>query len=205
MEMFNMAITNGSGDLESLSQAQLTEHYNQLAAAAERPLVKSFKDKATAIKRIGALQDDASEPNEAQKRAAAERDAKEAHANDNAFNKHLAAKRAAKSVAEKPVAEKPVVADAPKAAAKGKSAAAKKATAKKAEAKQPAAKKAAKSEGEKKPRGQGIGAYACEAILKGKSNEEVVAIVLKKFPDASTSASSVAWYRNKLKNEGKLT
>lgn len=195
MEMFNMAITNGSGDLESLSQAQLTEHYNQLATAAQRPTVKSFKDKATAIKRIKDLEAAASEPNEAQKRHAQEQADKEAHANDNAFNKHLATKRAAKLNGESEAAPA-----AKKVAAK-KAAPAKKVAAKKAA---PAKKAAAKANGEAKPRGRGIGAYACEMILKGKSNEEVVEAVLKKFPDASTSASSVAWYRNKLKNEGKL-
>lgn len=204
MEMFNMAITNGSGDLGSLSQAQLTEHYNQLAAAAQRPTVKSFKDKATAIKRIKDLEAAASEPNEAQKRHAQEQADKEAHANDNPFNKHLAAKRAAKlssgeTVGEALAAGKKLTG---KAVPAKKAVSAKKAAAKKAA---PAAKKAGtKADGGAKPRGRGIGAYACEMVLKGKSNEEVVEAVLKKFPDASTSASSVAWYRNKLKNEGKL-
>lgn len=210
MEMFNMAITNGSGDLTSLSQAQLTEHYNQLATAAQRPTVKGFKDKATALKRIKDLEAEASEPNEAQKRRAQAQAEKEAHANDNAFNKHLAAKRAAKAQGEA-AAERgqgQSLADVPPASRRpaAKKAAAKKVAAKKAApAKKVAAKKAApKAEGEKKPRGRGIGNYACEMILKGKSNEEVVKAVLTKFPDASTSASSVAWYRNKLKNEGKL-
>ncbi len=196
MEIFNMAITNGSGDLESLSQAQLTEHYNQLAEAAKRPTVKGFKDKATAIKRIKDLEAEASEPTEAQKRAAAAQEDKEAHANDNAFNKHLAAKRASKQVVAKQV-----VADAPATKAKGKPVAAKKAGTKVASK----AAKAVKAEGEKKPRGSGIGAFCCEMILKGKSNEDVLTAVKAKFPDASTSASSVAWYRNKLKNEGKLS
>ena len=67
--------------------------------------------------------------------------------------------------------------------------------------------KAAKVAAPKKdgpPRVQGIGAFCVELLLKGKTNEEVVAAAIKKFEGAKTSASSVAWYRNKLKNEGKL-
>lgn len=51
---------------------------------------------------------------------------------------------------------------------------------------------------------ESIGGICCDLLLKGKSTEEILAAVLKKFPDASTSASSIAWYRNKLKKEGKL-
>ncbi len=65
------------------------------------------------------------------------------------------------------------------------------ATAKKTAAKKPAA--------EKKP---GVGDVAIEALRNGKDNEETLAIVSKKFPDASVSISSIAWYRNKLRSEG---
>jgi hypothetical protein len=43
-----------------------------------------------------------------------------------------------------------------------------------------------------------------ELILKGKSNEDVLAAVAKQFEGAKTSAASIAWYRNKLKSEGQL-
>lgn len=65
----------------------------------------------------------------------------------------------------------------------------------------PVIKKTDKSES--KPRGTGIGAYCIELLLKGKSNEETASAARDKF-GSNTSASSVAWYRNKLKNEGKL-
>ena len=50
----------------------------------------------------------------------------------------------------------------------------------------------------------GIGAFCRDLIVKNKTNEEVLASVRSKFPDAATSISSIAWYRNKLKNEEKL-
>jgi hypothetical protein len=198
MEIFNMAITEGSGDLDSLSQAELTKRYNELAEAAKKPTVKGFKDKSTAISRIRALQGEVAEPTAAQKKAQAERDDKESHANDNAFNKHLAAKRAAKANGKKTLDD---VKPAAKTNGESTPPAAKKTVAQK---KPGAAKKAKAADAEKKPRGRGIGAFACDLILKGKTNEEVLEAVKKQFPDASTSASSVAWYRNHLKNEGKL-
>lgn len=48
---------------------------------------------------------------------------------------------------------------------------------------------------------QGIGVFCTDLIRAGKSNEEVLAAVKEKFPNAATSASSVAWYRNKVKDE----
>ncbi len=52
---------------------------------------------------------------------------------------------------------------------------------------------------EKKP---GVGDVAIEAIRAGKDNDEVLALVSKKFPDSSVSISSIAWYRNKLRSDG---
>jgi len=52
-----------------------------------------------------------------------------------------------------------------------------------------------------KAKAQGIGAFCMELIRKGKDNAAVLEAVKAKFPDASTSPSSVAWYRNKLKSE----
>jgi hypothetical protein len=48
----------------------------------------------------------------------------------------------------------------------------------------------------------GVGDVAIEALRAGKGNEEVLALVQKKFPDASVSISSIAWYRNKLRSDG---
>jgi hypothetical protein len=202
MEIFNMSQTNGTGDLNSLSQADLTETYNKLAAAANKPTVKSFKDKATAVKRIQALQDEVAEPSAAQKEAAAKA-AAEAGQGQKASDAPARVK-ANENVA---ASEKRAKDSASIAASKAAFAAAKKVPAKKAGAK-PAAKAPAKKAaaqkpeaGEKKPRGSGIGALCMELIGKGKSNEEVLAAVKAKFPDAATSASSVAWYRNKLKQD----
>lgn len=52
---------------------------------------------------------------------------------------------------------------------------------------------------DKKP---GVGDVAIEALRAGKSNEETLALVQKKFPDAAVSTSSIAWYRNKLRSDG---
>lgn len=49
-----------------------------------------------------------------------------------------------------------------------------------------------------------VGAYVSGLLLKGKSTEEILALVGKQFPEAKTSRSSVAWYRSKLHSEGKL-
>lgn len=71
--------------------------------------------------------------------------------------------------------------------------------------KAPKAPKAAPTKREPKPKGQGIGAFCMGLIQAGKSNEDVLAAVAEKFPDAKTSAASVAWYRSKLKSEGALS
>lgn len=44
-----------------------------------------------------------------------------------------------------------------------------------------------------------IGKVAERELKAGKTNLEVVAIVRKKFPGASTSSGSVSWYRSKLR------
>lgn len=61
------------------------------------------------------------------------------------------------------------------------------------------AKKTTKTAADKKP---GVGDIAIEAIRAGKDNDEALALVQKKFPDASVSISSIAWYRNKLRSDG---
>lgn len=188
MEIYTMASTNGTNDLGSLDMKGLTEHYNGLAKALGRGPVKGFKSKAEALKRIEAVSAEASKPSEKQKEHATEM-AKEPAAKKAA--KEPAAKtgaRAMKATAEQLAASsKPEKADREKAKAARFPSAAKKAP--------------KKSDGEKKPRGQGIGAFCMELIKKGKSNEQVLAAVREKFPGASTSPASVAWYRNKLKDE----
>ena len=44
-----------------------------------------------------------------------------------------------------------------------------------------------------------VGEYAETALKAGKTNLEVLEIVRKKFPGASTSLGSVSWYRSKLR------
>jgi hypothetical protein len=188
LEIYTMAKTEGTGDINTLDLKGLTSMYNDLAVAAQLPIVKGFKDKATAKKRVEALRGEVAKPSEKQ---AANKEAK-ADASAAAFAK-IAETAGTKKPAAKKATEKPV---AKKAAVK---------TAKTEKFPSAAKKAAAKPNGSAKPaRGQGIGSYCNELILKGKSNEDVLTAVRTKFPEASTSASSVAWYRNKLKSEGLL-
>lgn len=55
-----------------------------------------------------------------------------------------------------------------------------------------------------KPRGKGIGARAMELILEGKSNEEVIKIVREEIEGSNPTPATMAWYRNKLRKDGKL-
>ncbi len=48
-----------------------------------------------------------------------------------------------------------------------------------------------------------IGDVACEAILAGKTNQEALDAVKGEFPEGNTSLSSINWYRNKLRKDGK--
>lgn len=190
LEIYDMTATAGTGDLATMSLADLTAHYNKLSIATGGTGVKSFKDKATALKRIDSFKVDVAKPT-------ADQAAHKEEAGDKAL-KRLASvvTKTKKAVVAAVAADKAAVAAKKAVPAKKKSAAAEKMAAEKA------AKKAApKKSGAK---GQGIGAFCMELIVKGKSNEDVLEQVRKKFPDASTSASSVAWYRNKLKSEGKL-
>lgn len=53
----------------------------------------------------------------------------------------------------------------------------------------------------------GVGGTAEMAILGGKTNEEVLAEVRKRYPAAATTLRSISWYRSrlrKLKGEGKV-
>lgn len=71
-----------------------------------------------------------------------------------------------------------------------------------ADRKKPVYKPVAEPKGDK-PK-VGIGALCEKLILEGKSTEEILAAVKDANPAAKTSAASVAWYRNKLSQEGKL-
>ena len=51
-------------------------------------------------------------------------------------------------------------------------------------------------------RWQNIGDVAMDAIRSGASNEEALAAVHAKFPDAKTSPASIRWYRSKLRRDG---
>ena len=57
---------------------------------------------------------------------------------------------------------------------------------------------------EVKPRGKGIGARAMELLLEGKSTQEVINTVKAEIPDANPTPATIAWYKNKLRQEGKL-
>ncbi|TXH51685.1 MAG: hypothetical protein E6Q97_18025 [Desulfurellales bacterium] len=47
----------------------------------------------------------------------------------------------------------------------------------------------------------GTGAYAKQRIREGADNKTILAEIREKFPDANTSASSIAFYRNAVKKE----
>jgi septal ring factor EnvC (AmiA/AmiB activator) len=55
---------------------------------------------------------------------------------------------------------------------------------------------------EEKEKVPGVGDLAKELIRAGKTNEEVLAAVKEKFPEAKTSMASINWYRNKLRGDG---
>ena len=57
---------------------------------------------------------------------------------------------------------------------------------------------------EVKPRGKGIGARAMELLIEGKSTQEVIDTVKAEIPDANPTPATIAWYKNKLRQEGKL-
>ena len=63
-------------------------------------------------------------------------------------------------------------------------------------------KKAAKAAGKKSKSKKGVGDIAIAALRAGKTNEQALAAVKAAFPKASTKMSSIAWYRNKLRDDG---
>lgn len=61
----------------------------------------------------------------------------------------------------------------------------------------------AKAEAVAKAPKRGIGTVIKEAILAGKDNQEALDAAKAEFPEASTTLSTVSWYRNDLrKNSG---
>lgn len=49
-----------------------------------------------------------------------------------------------------------------------------------------------------------IGAVAREAILAGKGNEDVLKLVMRKFPSCESNMNCVRWYRGDLQRRGLL-
>ena len=58
-----------------------------------------------------------------------------------------------------------------------------------------------KGPGRQKSEGPTIASVANAAILDGKCNVEVLALILEQFPKAQTKAASVNWYRDKIRQE----
>lgn len=57
-------------------------------------------------------------------------------------------------------------------------------------------------DGEKKPRGRGIGAFCRQAIADGLDTDAILAAVAERFEGAATTRRCVDWYRAKMKKEG---
>lgn len=49
---------------------------------------------------------------------------------------------------------------------------------------------------------RGVGAVIREAILAGKTNAEALAAAQAEFPESSTTAATISWYRNDLRKKG---
>lgn len=186
LEIYTMSKTDGTNDLTTLDTKALVAMYNELAKVAGKPELKAFKEgKAKLVARVESLKAEVAKLTPEQEEHKKER--------AEAADKRLASvkERKNKTAAEKLEAAADRVAESKKPAKREPKPKGKPAT-------------AAKADGEKKPRGLGIGAFCMDLIKAGKGNEDVLAAVAKKFPDAKTSAASVAWYRNKLKSEGEI-
>ena len=48
----------------------------------------------------------------------------------------------------------------------------------------------------------GVGSYCRALIALGKTNKEILERVREDFPDAATTATSISWYRCKMKAAG---
>lgn len=49
---------------------------------------------------------------------------------------------------------------------------------------------------------EGVGSVVRAALKEGKTNEQALEIVQKRFPDAKTTVQSVSWYRNDMRGKG---
>ena len=49
---------------------------------------------------------------------------------------------------------------------------------------------------------EGVGSVVRQALKEGKTNEQALEIVKKRFPDANTTLQSVSWYRNDMRGKG---
>jgi len=57
---------------------------------------------------------------------------------------------------------------------------------------------------EAKPRGKGIGARASELLIAGMATADVIATIKAEIEGANPTPATIAWYKNKLRQEGKL-
>ena len=53
-------------------------------------------------------------------------------------------------------------------------------------------------------KGPGIGAWVCAQLVAGVKDDKILKEVVAKFPGAKTNAAHLAWYRGKLRREGRL-
>lgn len=201
LEVLSMTTLNGKA-LKDASVKELTEHYNVLRAAQGLEPVgeKCFNKKALLVSAIEKAEAEAAAitPEQVKNKEVSQASAKK-RLSGLATLKEQKAEEAARKREIK--AEKAATKENTMATAKKLTKTSPKSTAKKAA---PAKKAAApKAEKEKKGRGMGIGAFCIEQILKGKTNGEAAEAAVAKF-GGNTTASSVAWYRNKLKGEGKI-
>lgn len=185
LEVFTMAATNNN-DLTALDTKALLETHNKLAAAAGKQELSSFKSgKGKLIEKIEALQVEVAKltPKQAANKASSAAKAeKRLEGLKEPRTKPITTMKRVQSEAHESTRTTSAAKAAPKAKAKP------------AQNEPKTAKDAAK--------GQGIGAFCMSLIKAGKNNAEVLAAAQKQFPNAKTSASSVAWYRNKLKSDG---
>lgn len=183
LEAYTMAKTDGGKDLAVLGTAELVDYYNGLAKACGLPALSGYKGaKAKLVIRIRELQAKAVRPTTKQEEAKVTQSAQ--------AQKRLEGLKEARDGDGDSDGRGKKTVKAAKAAKAAKATSA----------------KAPKKAGAGRPRGGGlgIGAFCMDLLVRGKSNSDVLSAARTKFPGASTSASSVAWYRNKLLHEGKL-
>lgn len=60
----------------------------------------------------------------------------------------------------------------------------------------------AKARKPKAPHGTGVCALGYKMIREGKTNQQVLAAIQKKFPESKLQLGGVGWMRNKLRKDG---